>query len=57
MPDVARRDRNLSDPNTMRFGKLIAEDLDDGKSVKRLSITAKHDEVPKRHRSFCSMLT
>jgi len=41
----------------MRFGKLIAEDLDDGKSVKRLSITAKHDEVPKRHRSFCSMLT
>ena len=40
LPDVARWDRSLSDPNTMRFGELIAEDLDDGKSVKRLSVTA-----------------
>lgn len=40
LPPTVRRDRSLSDPNTMRFGELIAEDLDDGKSVKRLSVTA-----------------
>jgi hypothetical protein len=33
-------DRSLSDSNTMYFGELIAEDLVDGKSVKRLSATA-----------------